>query len=92
MYLRSLLGNCSILLLILGSFVAQGPASSGTRLHLNGLDPRVNKQERDVSALLLPTRERWHGPVDLDVAAAARAYELNRTWMESPGGCDQAFC
>lgn len=51
----------------------------------------MNKQERDVSALLLPTRERWHGPVDLDVAAAVRADELNRTWMESPGGCDQVF-
>ncbi|EIE22764.1 hypothetical protein COCSUDRAFT_47685 [Coccomyxa subellipsoidea C-169] len=63
----------------------EGPASSGTRLRLNGLDPREKSEERDVSALLLPTRERWHGPEDLDAAAAARADEINKSWIESPG-------
>ncbi|CAL8470763.1 g10305 [Coccomyxa elongata] len=59
-------------------------ASSGTRLRLNGLDERGSGKERDVSALLQPTREHWHGPEDLDAAAVARADELNKTWMESP--------
>lgn len=54
-------------------------------MRLNGLDPRASPQERDVSALLEPTSKRWHGPVDLDQAAAARADELNRTWFDSPG-------
>ena len=39
-----------------------------------------------VPELMQPTRERWQGPVDLDAAAAARAEELNRTWVESGGG------
>ncbi len=33
-----------------------------------------------------PARARWQGPLDLDAAAAARAEELNRSWVESGGG------
>ncbi len=76
---RHLLSN------ILDVVPLQRSASSGTRLRLNGLDERGSGKERDVSALLQPTREHWHGPEDLDAAAAARADELNKTWVESPG-------
>lgn len=41
--------------------------------------------EAAVSPYLRPTRERWRGPVDLDAAAAARADEINATWVASAG-------
>lgn len=65
----------------------QGQYSSGTRLHLNGLIPAQEAQESaaDGSQLILPTRERYHGPIDLDELAAARARDINATWMASEG-------
>ena len=43
--------------------------------------------EAAASMHMRPTRERWRGPVDLDAAAAARADEMNATWVASAGSC-----
>ena len=71
-------------------------ATSGRmQLRLNGLQQHSGAQLGGEAAAVLPpcglagmqrTRDRWDGPVDLDAAAAARAEELNRSWVESRGG------
>lgn len=71
----------------------QGATGSGM-LRLGGLSAphrdgfpggRDSGVETAASMQLRPTRERWKGPVDLDAAVAARADEMNATWVASAG-------
>lgn len=70
--------------------------SGRMQLRLNGLQQQYSSQQGEGAAAVPPcgpsgmqrTQDRWKGPVDLDAAAAARAAELNRSWVGSKGGVE----